>query len=207
MLRFSMRVCRRSSRAPAGARSASCPISPTPHRLPAEDVLGLADTAGNRMRKSGLRCRGCRVSPTSTTSIRSAPSPMSRCVIVESGQAIPGDCDLILIPGSKATIADLEALRQAGWDIDIAAHRRRGGRVLGLCGGYQMLGRTIADPEGIEGRRESFRAWASSRSIRCSPATRRPARSAACTRKAAPPSAATKSILAEAKGPTAHARS
>jgi adenosylcobyric acid synthase len=55
------------------------------------------------------------------------------------------------LPGSKATIADLAALRAAGFDIDIAAHRRRGGMVLGLCGGYQMLGRTIADPDGIEG--------------------------------------------------------
>src|SRR5689334_9090158 len=61
------------------------------------------------------------------------------------------DADLIVLPGSKATIADLAALRSAGFDIDIAAHRRRGGLVLGLCGGYQMLGRTIADPAGIEG--------------------------------------------------------
>ena len=50
------------------------------------------------------------------------------------------------------TIADLAALRAAGWDIDIAAHVRRGGRVLGLCGGYQMLGQAVADPDGIEGR-------------------------------------------------------
>ena len=54
-------------------------------------------------------------------------------------------------PGSKSTIADLAGLRAEGWDIDIAAHLRRGGRVLGLCGGYQMLGRRIADPQGIEG--------------------------------------------------------
>src|SRR6202050_3447388 len=67
------------------------------------------------------------------------------------GTALPGDADLILLPGSKATIADLEALRAVGFHIDIAAHRRRGGMVLGLCGGYQMLGRTIADPGGIEG--------------------------------------------------------
>src|SRR3546814_19055128 len=58
---------------------------------------------------------------------------------------------LIILPGTKATIADLEFLRAQGWDIDIAAHVRRGGHVLGICGGYQMLGRTIADPEGIEG--------------------------------------------------------
>ena len=57
----------------------------------------------------------------------------------------------MILPGSKATIADLDALRSEGWDIDLKAHLRRGGRVLGLCGGYQMLGRTIGDPDGIEG--------------------------------------------------------
>lgn len=59
--------------------------------------------------------------------------------------------DLIVLPGAKATIAGLDALVRVGWDIDIRAHARRGGRVLGLCGGYQMLGRTVADPDGIEG--------------------------------------------------------
>ena len=63
-------------------------------------------------------------------------------VIVRPGEPIPGDAGLVLIPGSKATIADLAFLRAQGWDIDIVAHRRRGGAVLGLCGGYQMLGRT-----------------------------------------------------------------
>jgi adenosylcobyric acid synthase len=77
--------------------------------------------------------------------------PAVDLVRVRPGTALPGDADLILLPGSKATIADLEALRAAGFHIDIAAHRRRGRIVLGLCGGYQMLGRTIADPGGIEG--------------------------------------------------------
>jgi adenosylcobyric acid synthase len=72
-------------------------------------------------------------------------------VRVLPGTAVPGDADLIILSGSKATIADLAALRVAGFDIDIAAHLRRGGLVLGLCGGFQMLGRTIADPGGIEG--------------------------------------------------------
>jgi adenosylcobyric acid synthase len=72
-------------------------------------------------------------------------------VIVEAGSAIPGDTDAVLLPGSKATLADLAALRQQGWDVDIMAHRRRGGMVAGLCGGYQMLGTSIADPDGIEG--------------------------------------------------------
>ncbi len=67
------------------------------------------------------------------------------------GAALPGDADLIVLPGSKSTIADLTALRAAGFDIDIAAHRRRGGTVFGLCGGFQMMGRSVADPDGIEG--------------------------------------------------------
>jgi adenosylcobyric acid synthase len=77
--------------------------------------------------------------------------PAVELIKVGPGAALPGDAELVLLPGSKATIADLAALRAAGFDIDIAAHWRRGGTVLGLCGGYQMLGRTIADPEGIEG--------------------------------------------------------
>ncbi len=77
--------------------------------------------------------------------------PAVDLVKVRAGTALPGDADLIILPGSKATIADLAALRDAGFDIDIAAHLRRGGTVLGLCGGYQMLGRTINDPDGIEG--------------------------------------------------------
>ncbi len=71
--------------------------------------------------------------------------------LIPPGQPLPADCALIVLPGSKTTIADLAALRAEGWDIDILAHVRRGGRVLGLCGGYQMLGRRIADPDGHEG--------------------------------------------------------
>jgi adenosylcobyric acid synthase len=77
--------------------------------------------------------------------------PAVELVKVRPGAALPGNADLVILPGSKATIADLTALRKAGFDIDIAAHRRRGGTVIGLCGGYQMLGRTIRDPAGTEG--------------------------------------------------------
>jgi adenosylcobyric acid synthase len=80
-----------------------------------------------------------------------AAEPSVRLELIQPGRAIPGDCDIVLLPGSKATLADLAALRSEGWDVDIAAHIRRGGRVIGLCGGYQMLGRRIADPNGIEG--------------------------------------------------------
>ncbi|HEX5079224.1 MAG TPA: cobyric acid synthase [Geminicoccaceae bacterium] len=71
--------------------------------------------------------------------------------IVPPGEPLPGDADLVLLTGSKATIADLDDFRAQGWDIDLAAHVRRGGAVLGLCGGFQMLGRRLADPDGIEG--------------------------------------------------------
>ena len=77
--------------------------------------------------------------------------PGVRLVLVQPHEPLPGNADLVILPGSKATIADLADFRRLGWDIDLMAHVRRGGRVLGLCGGYQMLGRTIADPAGIEG--------------------------------------------------------
>jgi len=77
--------------------------------------------------------------------------PGVRLMLIPPGRALPGDADLILLPGSKATLADLAALREQGWDIDLQAHARRGGRIVGLCGGYQMLGRRVADPQGIEG--------------------------------------------------------
>ena len=76
--------------------------------------------------------------------------PGVRLVMVRPGEPIPV-ADLVILPGSKATIADLAFFRAQGWDVDLFAHVRRGGRVLGVCGGYQMLGRRIADPEGIEG--------------------------------------------------------
>jgi adenosylcobyric acid synthase len=71
--------------------------------------------------------------------------------MVPPGHALPGDADLVVLPGSKTTLRDLAALRREGWDIDIMAHRRRGGHILGLCGGYQMLGRVVRDPHGLEG--------------------------------------------------------
>lgn len=82
--------------------------------------------------------------------------PNVNLTLVKPGEPISAKTDLILLPGSKATIADLGFLRAQGWDIDIIAHYRRGGSVLGLCGGYQMLGQTINDPHGIEGITKSI---------------------------------------------------
>ena len=80
-----------------------------------------------------------------------AQEPSVRLTMLPAGQAIPGDADVVILPGSKATLGDLAFLRAQGWHIDLTAHIRRGGHVLGICGGYQMLGQTISDPDGIEG--------------------------------------------------------
>ncbi|KQX19404.1 MULTISPECIES: cobyric acid synthase [unclassified Sphingomonas] len=77
--------------------------------------------------------------------------PGVELAMVPPGRPIPAEATLIVLPGSKATIADLGALRAEGWDIDILAHHRRRGAILGLCGGFQMLGRRVSDPDGIEG--------------------------------------------------------
>ena len=80
-----------------------------------------------------------------------AQEPGVRLLFVRPGEVIPAEADLVILPGSKSTIADLAFLRAQGWDVDIRAHHRRGGHLLGICGGYQLLGRTIADPDGIDG--------------------------------------------------------
>jgi len=80
-----------------------------------------------------------------------AAEPGVQIIMVQPGTPLPADADLIILPGSKTTRQDLEALYAEGWDIDLKAHVRRGGLVVGLCAGYQMLGHTIADPQGIEG--------------------------------------------------------
>lgn len=80
-----------------------------------------------------------------------AQEPEVRLRLVALDDPLPVDTDLVLLPGSKAVIEDLLALRASGMEADILAHVRRGGRVLGICGGYQMLGRSIADPHGLEG--------------------------------------------------------
>ncbi|MFP4126803.1 MAG: cobyric acid synthase [Alphaproteobacteria bacterium] len=119
-------------------------------RLPAEDVLDLERGAG--------KGAGFKIAVPRTPRLANfddldplAAEPGVAVELVPPGRALPGDADLVLLVGSKATRSDLAALKGAGWDLDIKAHVRRGGRVLGLCGGYQMLGRRVADPAGIEG--------------------------------------------------------
>lgn len=118
-------------------------------RLPAEDALDLG---------GGGDGGSCHIACLSLSRIANFDDldplklePAVRLSMVRAGAAIPGDARLVIIPGSKSTRGDLDFLRAQGWDIDLAAHVRRGGHVLGICGGYQMLGRRIADPEGMEG--------------------------------------------------------
>ena len=120
-------------------------------RLPAEDAVALARPEAGRAGAAVTVCVPLlpRISNFDDLDpLKAEPGVDLR--FVRAGDAIP-PCDLVVLPGSKATVADLAALRAQGWDIDILAHARRGGRVLGLCGGYQMLGRSVADPSGIEG--------------------------------------------------------
>jgi adenosylcobyric acid synthase len=122
-------------------------------RLPAEDAVALGRESGGA---------GVTIAVPMLSRIANfddfdalAHEPGVRLAMIPPGQPLPGDAALVVLPGSKATIADLAFFRAQGWDVDLAAHVRRGGRVLGICGGYQMLGRTIADPRGIEGPAET----------------------------------------------------
>ena len=120
--------------------------------LPAEDALGLEQ---KRPQKTRARIRvAVPILPHIANFDDLDPleaEPGVQVVRVLPGGALPGNADLVILPGSKATVGGLAALREAGFEVDIAAHRRRGGMILGLCGGFQMLGRTISDPGGIEG--------------------------------------------------------
>ncbi|SDD12630.1 cobyric acid synthase [Ruegeria marina] len=118
-------------------------------RLPAEDMMDIRSAAGG----------ACKVAVPQLERMANfddldplAAEPNVTVEIIAPGRPLPGDADLVLLPGSKSTVGDLAFFRAQGWDIDLYAHVRRGGHVLGLCGGYQMLGRSIDDPEGIEGR-------------------------------------------------------
>ena len=120
-------------------------------RLPAEDALDLA--RGAPVRAGALKI-AVPVLPGIANFDDLDPlklEPGVELVFVGPGAALPGDAALVILPGSKTTLRDLARLREEGWDIDILAHRRRGGHVLGLCGGYQMLGRSVRDPLGLEG--------------------------------------------------------
>jgi adenosylcobyric acid synthase len=117
--------------------------------LPAEDALGL--TGARKPSKTKVACLALSRIANFDDLDPLKLEPEIDLVMVRAGEVLQGDAALVIIPGSKSTRGDLSFLRAQGWDIDILAHVRRGGHVLGLCGGYQMLGQNVADPEGIEG--------------------------------------------------------
>jgi len=126
-------------------------------KLPAEDAMAL-DGFSHTDKKSPPKKGQIKIAVPRLPRIANfddldplAAEPGVTIDLVAHGRPLPGDADVILLPGSKATLADLQSLRTEGWDIDILSHHRRGGTVIGICGGYQMLGHRISDPDGVEG--------------------------------------------------------
>ncbi len=119
------------------------------HKLPAEDALDLPSVRG----LGGFKIAALGLSRIANFDDLDplAQEPGVHLTMVRAGEVIPADTDLVIIPGSKSTRGDLAFLRAQGWDVDLAAHLRRGGWVLGICGGYQMLGSLVCDPLGLEG--------------------------------------------------------
>ncbi len=117
-------------------------------KLPAEDVMDIASRKGGAIKIAVPRLN--RIANFDDLDPLTATPDVS-VEIIDAGRPLPGDADLIIIPGSKSTIADLAHFKAQGWDVDLQAHLRRGGHVLGICGGYQMLGAEIIDDDGIEG--------------------------------------------------------
>jgi adenosylcobyric acid synthase len=126
------------------------PFFPEAMRLPAEDAFSLG---AKRPRADGAVTIAVPMLARIANFDDFDPlrmEPSVRLVFARPGEPLPL-ADLVILPGSKATIADLKFFREQGWDIDLLAHARRGGRILGICGGYQMLGESVSDPHGMEG--------------------------------------------------------
>jgi adenosylcobyric acid synthase len=131
------------------------PWFPQAARLPAEDGMALEHKAQTTGTAPGQRLK---IAIPRLSRIANfddfdplVAEPGVEVVFVPAGQPLPADAALVILPGSKSTRADMAFFVAQGWDIDLMAHLRRGGAVLGICAGFQMLGQTIADPDGIEG--------------------------------------------------------
>ncbi len=127
------------------------PWLPAAARLPAEDAVGIAPT--NRTQGDSLHIAAPMLSRMANFD-DADPLRQQRGVDftwIPPGQPVPRDCDVVLLFGTKSTLGELAWLREQGWDHDILAHARSGGRVLGICGGFQLLGRRVHDPTGIDG--------------------------------------------------------
>jgi len=125
--------------------------------LPAEDGLGL-DNIKNQENKTDFKICVLRT-PRISNFDDLDPLFQTKNItvqVLENGQALPIDCDMVLLVGSKSTISDLKYIKDCGWENDIISHYRRGGFVMGICGGYQMLGKKINDPKNYEGNIKSI---------------------------------------------------
>ncbi|MDP6173779.1 MAG: cobyric acid synthase [Rhodospirillales bacterium] len=123
-------------------------------RLPQEDAMSLESRPEGGGPGDGLKIAVPRLAHISNFDDFDPllAEPNVALEIILPGKALPGDADLVILPGSKTTMADLAFFREQGWDVDLTTHLRRGGHLLGICAGFQMLGRTISDPKGMEGR-------------------------------------------------------
>ncbi|WP_136487666.1 cobyric acid synthase [Vibrio sp. H11] len=117
--------------------------------LEAEDAIAAKQVLGDNVKLNVVVPVFTRISNhTDFDALRQNPDINLR--YVGKGERLDG-ADLIILPGSKSTRADLKHLREQGWDKDILRHLRLGGKVMGICGGYQMLGHWVHDPDGVEG--------------------------------------------------------
>lgn len=127
------------------------PWLPSPALLPAEDAVSAQ--GGAAAGRETLRIVAPMLSRIANFDdadpLRMEPGVDFR--FIPPGRPLPRDADLVLLFGTKSTLGDLDFLRRQGWDVDIHAHVRAGGRVLGICGGYQLLGQRIVDAEGFDG--------------------------------------------------------
>ena len=125
-------------------------------RLPPEDAVVL-DRPGDQPARGGVEKRVRIVAPKLSRVANfddMDPLRLEPAVdfsFVPPGMPLPRDADVVVLLGTKSTLGDLEFIRSQGWDHDVIAHARSGGRVLGLCGGYQVLGRRVCDPDGVDG--------------------------------------------------------
>ncbi len=134
-----------------------CPWFEAANTLPAEDSQ---DLETSQTQTSGTIKIAVPVTPRIANFDDLDPlkaEPNVKLQLIKPGTPLPFDADLIILAGSKATISDLQFLYEQGWDTDIKAYVRRSGFVLGLCGGYQMLGTTIKDPLKLESTCEEMK--------------------------------------------------
>ena len=136
------------------------PWLPAATRLPQEDAVILQHADGSRRnaKDKGSQQQNIKIAVPMLSRIANFddvdPLRMEANVdlfFVPPGSSIPLDADAVIVPGTKSTMADMEFIRQQGWHHDIIALARSGARITGLCGGYQLLGKHINDPQGHDG--------------------------------------------------------